>query len=469
MRVPLRSLALCLLLTATWAAEEEASPTAVATVHAAPSPQAEGAVGEDWPCFLGPLHNGVSRETRLLHQWPAGGPKLVWSMPRGTGYASPSLVGGVLVYQHRVGDSDLVECLAADNGARRWQMRFPSGYHDRYGYNDGPRATPLIDGDHVYIYSPQGVLRCLAMADGALRWERDLNTEYKVKQNFFGVGTTPLLEGDLLIINLGAPGGPGVVGLDRLTGRTVWGSDDQWGPSYASPVPAVLRGKRRVLVFAGGESRPATGGLLCLDPLTGKIDFRFPWRSKSYESVNGACPVAVGDQVFVTASYQTGGVLLDVAADLSAAPAWTSESFGSHFSTPLHRDGYLYGFHGRNEPDVEMTCIELKTGKVMWSQRPEWEEQISEAGRQRTVAMSPFRGQFLAVDGQVLCLGEYGHLLWYDLTPQGFKEVARTWLFQSPESWTPPVVCHGLLYVCQNHRGIDGSQPRLLCYDLRGK
>jgi hypothetical protein len=225
-----------------------------------------------------------------------------------------------------------------------------------------------------------------------------------------------------------------------------------------------------VFVFAGGESRPATGGLLCLDPLTGTVDFHFPWRSKSYESVNAACPVIIGNQVLVTSSYQTGAALLNLGADGQATTAWTSKEFGVHFATPIHRDGYVYSFAGRNHPDVEMTCIELASGKIMWSEQPQWKEMMEQkAGPAREVTMSPFRGQFLLVEGRFVCLGEEGHLLCYELTPTGYKELHRAWVFKASESWTPPVISHGLLYLCQNKRGQDGSPARLLCYDVRGK
>jgi outer membrane protein assembly factor BamB len=440
-----------------------------ATVVAAPGPLAEGAVTEEWGPFLGPSHNGVSRETKLNLTWDARGPKLLWALPRGTGYASPAIVNGRLVYQHRVGDQDVIECLDATNGARLWHRAFPTSYEDRYGYNNGPRSSPVIDGDQVYCYNSLGVLRCLAMTDGALRWHRDLNTDYRVPQNFFGVGTTPLAEGGKVIVNVGAPGGECVVALDRGSGATVWTTQDDWGPSYASPVPATIHGKRRVFVFAGGESRPATGGLLCIDPATGAKDFRFPWRSQSYESVNASCPLVIGNQVLVTTSYQTGGALLTIGADLQPTTAWTSEEFGCHFMTPVHVAGHLYGFPGRNHPDVEMGCIELATGRMTWHEQPRWQEVLSVKGRERQLVMSPFRGQFLHAAGRFITLGEEGHLICYDLQPTGFTELSRAWVFKASESWTPPVLWHGLLYLCQNQKGADGTPARLLCYDLRGK
>ena len=441
----------------------------LATVVAAPAPLAEGAVVEEWGSFLGPTHNGVSRETKLNLAWDAKGPRLLWSLPRGTGYASPAIVAGRLVYQHRVGDDDVVECLDPLTGSRLWHQDFPTSYQDRYGYNNGPRSSPVIDGDQVYVYNQLGVLRCLAMADGMLRWQRDLNGDHHVAQNFFGVGTTPLVVDGKVIINVGAPDGTCVVALERAKGMTAWTTSAPWGPSYASPIPAVIQGKPRVLVFCGGESRPPTGGLLCIDPANGVADFQFPWRSTSYESVNASSPLVIGNQVLVTASYQTGAALLTIGADMQPTTAWTSLDFGCHFMTPVHVDGHLYGFAGRNHPDVEMACIELATGTVKWHEHSRWQETMTVGGRTRNMVMSTFRGQFLRVQERFVCLGEEGHLLCYDLSPTGFKELSRAWMFQASESWTPPVLWHGLLYLCQNRPAADGTPGRLWCYDLRGK
>ena len=295
-------------------------------------------------------------------------------------------------------------------------------------------------------------------------WRRDLTAEYKVPQDFFGTSGTPLVEGRLLIINVGAPGGPCVVALDTSTGKEVWRAGNAWGPSYASPVPAVVHGKRRVFVFAGGESMPPTGGLMSIDPASGKVDFSFPWRSRSYESVNASCPVVFDDKVFISASYRTGGALVQINPDFTHKVLWTTQEFGLHFSTPIYRDGYLYGFDGRNEPDASLACLEAATGKIVWREVPEWPETLG--GRSQT--LSTFRGSLLAVDGNYLCLGELGHLLWLDLTPKGYRQLSRAWLFQARESWTLPVLSRGLLYVVQNTREIGrGNGPRLLCYDLR--
>ena len=426
-----------------------------------PKPLPQGAVTHDWPSLLGPTHNAVSTETKLSRMLP---PPLVWEFPKGESYSSPAISGGTLVFIHRVRDEEVVECLHPETGASRWQFKYPTAYEDRYGYNSGPRSSPVIDRGRVFTTGAEGKLHCLDLASGKLLWKRDLRTDYKVPQDFFGSASTPLIEGRLLILNVGAPKGPTVVALDAESGRDVWRAGTEWGPSYASPIPATFHGQRRLLVSAGGESTPPTGGLMCIEPQTGRVNFSFPWRSRSFESVNASCPVAFDDKVFISASYRTGGALLQVRPDFTHRVVWTTQEFALHFNTPIHRDGYLYGFDGRNEPDASLACVDAATGKVVWRETPEWMDTLGTAQQ----LVGTYRGSLLAVDGQFLCLGELGHLLWLDLTPKGYKQVSRTWLFPARASWCLPVLSHGLLYVCQNSRDVTRSSgPRLLCYDLR--
>jgi outer membrane protein assembly factor BamB len=433
--------------------------------HRAPRPLARDAVTSDWTSFLGPTHDAVSPETRLSRALP---PPLVWELPKGTGYTSPAIAGDRLVFAHRVGDQEIVACLHAESGAAIWQFRYATAFEDRYGYNNGPRSSPVIDGDRVFVVGAESKLHCLEMQSGRVVWKRDLRAEYNVPQDFFGTASTPLVEGRRLIVNVGAPGGPCVAAFDTANGREMWRAGRDWGPSYASPVPAVLHGRRRVFVFAGGDSNPPTGGLLCIDPETGKVDFAFPWRSRTYESVNAACPVVFGNYVLVSASYRAGAALIEVRPDFTHRTAWTTGQFALHFNTPICREGYFYGFDGRNEPDASLACVDASNGKVMWREAAEWTERVESRGTVREQVLGTYRGSLLGADGQFLCLGELGHLLWLDLTPRGYKEISRAWLFAARESWARPVVSRGLLYVVQNSRDVlRGTQPRLVCYDLR--
>ncbi len=439
------------------------------TFHGPPKALSPDAVSTDWPTFLGERGEPVSTETNLLLDFGANGLKLVWELAKGTGYSSPSIQGDYLVYMHRMGSEEVVECLRPETGERYWSFRYPTDFEDRYGYNNGPRSSPVIDGDNVYTYGAQGRLHCLRLKTGQLVWSRDIAEEFGVPQDFFGIATTPLIQDDLLILNIGAPGGPEVAAFDKRTGRMAWGVGDQWGASYASPVAAQVHGKRRVFVLGGGESNPPAGGLLAINPSSGALDFRFPWRSRSFESVNASCPVVTGDRVLVAASYGTGAALLELTPDGTFSKRWENPDFDLHWTTAVYDDGHFYAFAGRNEPDASLTCVSAESGKTVWSEVLEWQETVELQGESRNIYASPLRGNLLKVDGRFLALGEHGHLLWLALSPSGPKILQRWRLFLARETWSPPVVSRGLLYVSQNSRSIaPASGPRLLCFDLRG-
>lgn len=448
------------------------------TFHKAPRPLPAGAVTHDWKTFLGPHHNGVSDETKLIQSFAADGPQPVWELATGNGYASPSIQGDYLVYPHRIEDDVIIECLHPVNGTKYWDHRYSTDYRDRYGYSDGPRASPVIDGNRVYTLGVEGQLICLELKTGRVIWQRNINQDFGVKQDFFGTVGTPLLQDGNLVINVGGENGPCVAAFNRTTGRLVWtAGENNWGPSYASPIPATLQGKARVLVFAGGDSDPATGGLLCIDPASGKVDFEFPWRSKKYESVNASCPVAIGNQVFISATYRAGSALIKVNPDFSPTTVWTmgdrehntdDDMLGIHWNTPVVKDGYLYAFDGRNEPDASLVCVDTKTGMVVWRETPEWDEMIELNGEQRKITLSTLRGNLLHVDGRFLCQGELGHLQWLDLSPDGYREISRCRPFFARYTWALPVISRGLVYISQNSADVlSKTGPRLVCYDFR--
>ncbi len=450
------------------AAEAERHPEV--TRHRSPRALPDGAVTEDWPGFLGVRGEPVSRETMLLRDFGSTGPRLLWELAKGTGYSSPSIQGAYLVYMHRVGSQEVVECLKPSTGERYWNYRYATDFEDRYGYNNGPRSSPVINEGHVYTYGAQGKLHCLTLETGQLVWKRDIASEFSVPQDFFGVATTPVIVGNLLVLNVGAPGGPEVAAFDKRTGRLRWATGDQWGASYATPVTARIHGRQRLFVLAGAESSPPSGGLLSINPNDGKLDFRFPWRSRSYESVNASCPVVTGDRVLVSATYRTGAALLRVHEDGGYSKLWENPDFDLHWTTAVFHEGHYYAFSGRNEPDAKLTCVNAETGQTVWSEALEWRETVQLQGTSRQIYASPYRGNLLKVDGAFLALGEHGHLMWLDLSPDGPNVLSRSRLFLARETWSPPVVSRGLLYVSQNSRSIDPpSGPRLLCYDLRGE
>jgi outer membrane protein assembly factor BamB len=392
-------------------------------------------------------------------------------MERGTGYACPVIQGDKLVFTHRESQQAHIDCLDAETGRRFWRVSYPCEYRGRYISNSGPRATPVIDGDRVYVHGVEGVLHCLDLATGRVVWKRDVSKEFGIGDQFFGVVASPLVHGDLLIQNIGAPGGPCVAAFDKRTGRLVWGTGAKWGPGCASPVVADIRGRPRLLVMTGGQSRPPTGGLLVMDPADGALAFEYPFRSRTYESVNGATPIVGADRIFVTASYNTGTAAIAAAADGGFTELWKTRSLGLQFSNPIYVDGHLYAIDGRSDRAGELVCIDPGSGNELSRTDLTWDETVFYRGADKSLPQSVGEGSLLYADGHGLCLGDNGHLLWLELGPAGTKVVARASLFRANESWTPPALSRGLLYVCQNNRERFGRTPapaRLLCFDLRG-
>lgn len=219
---------------------------------------------EDWPHFLGPHHNATTRETRLLETWPPDGPARVWEYATGEGYACPILAEGRLVYFHRVGNRETLDCLDPETGRRHWRFDYPVEYEDRYGYSPGPRSSAVIAGGRVYAAGVTAMLHCLDLATGKLIWKRDLAVEYRIPQYFFGYGPTPFAWRDRLIVTVGGKAadggaGTGVAAFDLITGRTLWETADVWGASYASPIVARLQGRDVVLAMLGGGGSAGPG------------------------------------------------------------------------------------------------------------------------------------------------------------------------------------------------------------------
>ncbi|MEM9283280.1 MAG: PQQ-binding-like beta-propeller repeat protein [Verrucomicrobiota bacterium] len=435
------------------------------TYHGPPKSLSKDAVVADWPRFLGPADNAISPETHLLDEIPEEGLPKVWEIEKGSGYTSPSIAEGRLVFFDRIGDEERIDCLDPETGKRFWQHSSPVVYSDRYGFNDGPRASAVIDSGKVYTLGVTSRLSCLDLATGTLLWERHLSNEFQMASFFFGHGSCPLIHDGKLIVPMGTSENLSVAAFDQHSGALLWGTRHEWNASYASPIVAPLQGKDRLLVFAGGESDPAFGGLLCIDLDSGDLHDAFPWRPDKFESVNSSTPVAVGDdRVFISTSYQKGGLLLRLNENLKWEKLWQAPDFGLHWMTPLHLDGHLYGFRGRNEPDAWLTSYDVATGEENWREDPDWSIQLSSG---RDYRMKYLRGSLLYADGKAFALGELGSLGILKLTPQGMDELDRTQLFLAHATWSMPVLHRGLLYVSQHEPTMEGTPPRLICYDLR--
>jgi outer membrane protein assembly factor BamB len=352
----------------------------------------------DWPQFLGPTRNGVSTETGLATSWPKGGPRVVWQRDVGAGWSGPVVAASRLVLFHRRGDNEVVECLDPANGNEQWKYEYPTGYLDDFGFDPGPRATPLIAGKHVYTLGAEGKMHCLDLATGKKVWQRALNDDYQAAKGFFGVATSPVLEGDLLLVNIGGKNA-GIVALNKDTGKEVWKATKD-AASYSSPVVATIHGERRALFLT-------RQGVVVLDPANGTVLFTKRWRSRNNASVNAATPVVVGNEVFFSASYETGAILL-AARSQGYEEIWSNdESLSNHYGTSIYKDGYLYGFHGRQERKAGLRCIDWKTGKVEWSKERFGCGSMTRAGE------------------LLIILSEDGELVLVEATPKGYMEQAR--------------------------------------------
>jgi len=363
------------------------------------------AVGADWPQFLGPTRNGVSPEKGLRTDWPKDGPPLLWERDVGEGFSGPVIRGNRLIVHHRVGKQDLVECLDPATGKPHWQHVYATDYVDPLGKGNGPRSTPILTADRVYTVSAAGLVYCLDAADGKVIWQADLDRDYTLRPSFFGLGNSPILEGGLLLLNVGAKEA-GIVALNAGTGKREWTATNHEA-SYASPVAATIDGVR-VVVFFTRE------GLVMLDPAKGTVRASKRWRARIKESVNAASPLVVEDHIFLSACYNTGAVLLKAGRD-AVEDVWKSdEVLSCHFATPVYHAGVLYGFDGRQEEGTRLRAVDWKTGKVLWNK-----DGIN-------------CGSLIAVDGHLLVMSEDGELRLVEATPTAYREKAKAALLNRP-------------------------------------
>jgi outer membrane protein assembly factor BamB len=448
---------------------------------------------EDWPRFLGPRGDNTSSETGLLDRFPTNGMPILWDKKIGTGYGAPSVRARQLVLHHRVAGEEVVEAFDAVAGKPAWRHAYPSSYVDPYGYNNGPRCAPLLTSNRCYTFGAEGKLICLDRLSGKLVWQRDTEKDWNVPPAFFGVGSTPLLEGGKLIVMLGGQPNSGVVALDLETGKTIWenvgktnwdgaitigwraeapyrwtGEEKQ--ASYSSPVAATIHGQRHLLCFT-------RQGLVSLNPTNGAINFTRWFQSFVNDSVNAMNPVVQDDLVLISgAYYRVGAVLLRVKPDGKSVEEvwriprhpmdandrdavtgrWKIPVLEMHWNTPVLHDGFLYAFSGRNEPDATFRCVEFKTGKLMWSRDEQWAGHPPPGSAAQPAAFG--RGSAILADEKLIVLGEGGLLGLFKPNPKQPEELSR-WQVPSLHfpCWAAPVLANKKLYL--------RSEDRLVCLD----
>ncbi|MCS7045030.1 MAG: PQQ-like beta-propeller repeat protein [Gemmataceae bacterium] len=355
----------------------------------------------------------------------------MWSKPVGPGYAGPVVVGERLIVFHRLGDEEVVECWRTD-GTPVWKAGYPTAFEDDFGKGDGPRSTPAVVRDTVVTLGADGWLHAWSLASGKKLWGRNIMSDYQVPRNFFGVGTSPLVVDGRVLVNVGGKNA-GIVAFALDTGKEIWRATND-GASYSSPTLAVINDSTQAVFFT-------RNGVVVLEPHTGRELFSMRWRSRIDASVNAATPLILGDTAFFSTSYDTGALLLRLRKD-GADKLWdTDELMTNHYNTCVHRDGYLFGFHGRQESGPSFRCVELKSQSVMWEQR-------------RFGC-----GSMILVGNEIIVLTERGELLLVAATPRAYQERARAVVFESGPVRAQIALADGRLYA--------RDQKVLACFALR--
>jgi outer membrane protein assembly factor BamB len=372
----------------------------------------------DWPQHLGPERNAKSQESGF--SWRTGKWGTIWTREAGEGFSAPVVFGGSIFLFHRQDGQEIIESLDQATGKTRWRSNYRTTYRDDFGFDEGPRAAPLATFDAVFTYGAEGTMTATQTATGKRLWQRNPMRELSAPKGYFGAASSPLLAAGKLIAAIGGPGGAGIVAFDLNSGKEVWRAlDDEAG--YSSPVAANIRGKTLLLCFT-------REGLAGIDPGNGAVAFQFRWRSRSAASVNAATPVVHGNQVFLTASYGTGAVLLDLSSGKPQTVWANDDSLSAHYATPVLEAGHLFGFDGRQEMGMQFRCVEWATGKVNWSSP-------------RIPA-----GSVLFINGRLVLTLENGELQTLEPTPAAYRKITSHKILE-PTVRAYPAFSNGVLYV----------------------
>jgi len=381
----------------------------------------------DWPQWRGADSTGVSRETGWSTSWPKEGPRVLWKASVGTGFASFAVANGRAFTAGNAAGKDTVFCFDAVTGAELWKHSYDCALDDNY-YEGGPGATPTVDGKLVYTLSKRGHLFCLEASSGKVVWQKNLVEEAGATKPEWGFAGSPVVEGNLLLLNAGGAG----TAVSKTTGKVVWSSGTNVA-GYATPV-LYGRGKDRAAAIF---SSTALVGVRVAD---GQELWRHPWVEEYF--INAADPIfASADSVFIS-SYTRGCARLQLTPN-GVRETWTNQSIAVGFSSCVLMGGHFYGIHGTaDKPEKEVRCVDAATGELKWKQ-----EKFG-------------LGSVIGADGKLILLSERGELFIAEASPVAFKTLARAQVLGG-KCWTSPVLAQGRLY-CRNAKGA------VVCLDLRG-
>lgn len=404
------------------------------------------ATATEWPQWRGPNRDGVSSEIGILKEWAAGGPKMLWKVSLGEGFSGISVSQGRVYTMFSKGNDEFVVCLNATDGGEIWRFRSDDNYHEGQGGN-GPRATPTIDGDLLFTISAHGKLYALNAGNGEKVWSHDLQRKFGSKMPRWGFSTSPLVDGELLLVEVGGKGEKSIVAFNKSSGDVIWSSHkDKLG--YSSPIAITVKGIRQIICFTGTK-------LVSVSPTDGTIYWQYPWKT-GYD-VNAATPVFIPpDKVFISSGYDKGAAVLQMRVFIShdddrAAVAqikenqgkvrirelWKNRKMKNQFSSSVLHENYLYGFD-----NSILKCIEADTGEEQWKTR------------------GFGKGTVLLADGHLIILSDRGKLGLAEATPAGYIEKVSAKVL-SGLCWTAPTLADGRLYL--------RNEEEIVCLDMAGR
>jgi len=393
------------------------------------------AAADDWPQILGPNRTGISTESGLLNRWPAGGVKEIWRAAGGVGMSGLAISRDGLVTLVQKDGKQWLIALDAKSGKSRWETPLSAEYKNQQG--NGPRATPTITGDRVAAFTADGTLAAAGLSDGKIAWTRSVVNELTGKVADYGMASSPLVVGDLVIVTAGAP--QACVAAYRLkSGELEWKVGDD-PPGYSSPVLLEVGGRRQIVVFTGGSA-------LGLIPESGAVLWRYPYET-DYDC-NIATPIAIDGNVFISSGENHGSVLLKLKPSgdkFDLDEVWKSQGPQSvlrcEWQTPILLDGKLFGLDniGIAGPVTHLTCIEAATGKRLW-QQPRF-------GKSNAIA----------ADGKLFFSTMTGELVVVRASPTSYEEIGRQQVLGPTRQAAS--LSGGLLYL--------RDEKEIVCLDVR--
>ena len=376
------------------------------------------AAAADWPQFRGVNRDGVSAETGLPRSFPAEGPRVVWKRAIGEGFSGISVVGDRLYTMDSDGTTEYVLALEAGSGKEIW--RVPAGPKLNDSMGNGPRTTPTLDNGTVYAMGSHGKLLALKAADGAKIWEVELTQAFGAKRPNWGYSGSPLIDGDLLILEVGGKDGKGVVAFEKATGKVRWGALDG-DPAYSSPVVMTIGGIKQYVV-----PRRANSQTVSLRPEDGSV----LWTHPGPFSVIATALFIPPDKVYVSGGDDAGAVLMRIKTEGGKATVeelWKTRTMKNHFNNAVLVGDHIYGFD-----NATFKSLSVATGEPTWAFR------------------GLGKGSLLVADGDLLIvLSDIGTLLLVKATPDEYTELARFQVMEG-KAWTAPTLANGRLYLRDN-------------------